>query len=116
MLKMDDKMDGHISLTSEIAHSLPERIMCAATHFNDRKQHPHQPINVNMGYVICGHRHHNCLYTNAIIGGEKYPDMVQGFLTTKNRFLDRREAMTLARQYLDYLPEKQTALFSEDLW
>lgn len=41
-------------------NNLEERILCAAVHYDDGKEYVHQPINITSGYVVCGHRHHNC--------------------------------------------------------
>lgn len=32
-------------------------IMCAAIHYDDGKQHTHQPYNIESGLVDCGWRH-----------------------------------------------------------
>lgn len=96
-----------------------ERLMCAAMWIRDGQTHPHQPRNIETGFVVCGFRHHNILQTNWILRGEEaeiYSDIEFGFLTTYERFLNREEAMKLARTYLDHLPEGRTALYSEDVW
>lgn len=38
----------------------PEDIRCAAIYYNDGNEYPHQPRNIDIGYVLCGLRHHNC--------------------------------------------------------
>jgi len=86
-----------------------EYIICAANHYNDGKEHVHQPVNVESGYVLTGMRHHNCISTfivmiDALDGKVTREDMfeaqgddaIQGFLTSKNRFLNRKEAGALA--------------------
>lgn len=37
-------------------------IICAAVHYNDGNNYPHQPINIGSGIVIAGRRHHNCFF------------------------------------------------------
>jgi len=82
-----------------------EYILCAAIHFRDGKQYLHQPINIETGFVVCGRRHHNC-YTTLMVLSE---DMtlsdktalfderdIQGFITNKDRFVDRKEGWEIA--------------------
>lgn len=81
-----------------------EYILCAANHYNDLKEHTHQPTNIGHGFVICGRRHHNCIYMFAQMVGFPYNDAAklvmsteeQGFLTNTNRFVSRREAYEIA--------------------
>ena len=76
---------------------IEEYIICAAIWYADTKEYPHQPRNVASGYVICGHRHHNCITTNYILTGESTGDnAIQGFLTSHNKFVDRKDANTIA--------------------
>ncbi len=99
-----------------------EYILCAAILFKDGIVHEHQPENVDSGLVVCGMRHHNCYYT--VFGlNERYTDhlheannkAIQGFLTSKNRFVKRREAGEIA--FLSGQITKETeCLFSEDLY
>jgi len=101
----------------QIVSSRPEIIICAAVHFDDGKKYVYKPINIETGYVICGHRHHECFYTRAIFGGEQGFEgtITQGFLTSKNRFLDRKEAYRLAKGYMEIYSENES-LYSEDLY
>ena len=63
-----------------------------------------QPFNINNGIVICGWRHGNCIAINKSLTGYRtvtfaedgVGDHEQGFLTSKNRFVDRYEAMKIA--------------------
>lgn len=100
-----------------------EYILCAANYYNDYEMHEHQPFNIGSGFVILGMRHHNCINTFAQIVGFPYtPEGLkirgteqQGFLTSKNRFVDRFEAGIIAYN------AKQTEtlinrLHSEDLY
>ena len=72
-----------------------EYILCAAILFHDEQVRKHQPRNVKTGFVICGRRHHNCFMTNAILGPVKVKT-TQGFITSKDRFVDRKEAGEIA--------------------
>lgn len=62
----------------------PELVICAAIRMRD-------------GYVIRGHRHCDCFHTAS--GIPRYADakgrVEQGFVTSANRFVDRREARHL---------------------
>lgn len=96
-----------------------EYILCAAIWFDDGKEYVHMPYNISSGYVICGRRHHNCF---AIIGQildekkhYKNIDEIQGFITSKNRFVTREQAgeIAFAAKQTETLIEK---LYSEDLW
>lgn len=107
-----------------------ERIICAANYYNDEKHHEHQPINITTGFITCGRRHHNCINTFAQIVGFPYTIEAQrihnteeqGFLTTKNRWVDRKEAYRIA-YIADQIhgpnkgqKENEIGLTSEDLY
>lgn len=76
-----------------------ERILCAAIHYDDGGEYVHQPNNIKSGFVICGHRHHNCIATynlthmSVVFDGGK---VVQGFLTDTNNFVNREKALKIA--------------------
>jgi hypothetical protein len=75
-----------------------EFIACSATHFDDGKEHVHQPKNIETGVVICGLRHHNIYRTKQLIPEDVlalHPH-VTGFLTNKDRFVDRVEGLRIA--------------------
>ena len=98
-------------------------IICAAIWFKDGKKHKHQPRNIDSGFVVAGRRHHNVFLTAfELNGGKKIEGLneineraVQGFLTSDDRFVDRKEGGQIA------FDAGQTAkltecLFSEDLY
>lgn len=99
---------------------LPEHILCSAIWYNDGIARAHQPVNIESGIVACGLRHCNCFQILVTI----FPDRsylktcVQGFLTSKGRFVDRREAwmIALASGQVDPEPWEGSQLFSENLW
>ncbi len=103
-----------------------EYILCAALWIKDGKFYAHQPKNVETGYVICGHRHHNCYNTLTNIrndNGEYYRSVCtcifDGFITSKNRFVDRTEAIKVAMncgQIKKIGRCNLNELFSEDLY
>jgi hypothetical protein len=109
-----------------------EKIICAAVwykNFKLKEEIPHNsfaPKNIDTGIVICGHRHHNCFYTMIVITGltdmeieNQSGEIIQGFLTSKNRFVDRTEALEIAlreNQVIDLNEVRGDRLFSEDLY
>ena len=93
-------------------------ITCSAIWFKDGQKHEHQPFNIETGFVICGHRHHNCFMTAYILNkDEKLKGMedVQGFLTNENNFVDRKEGGQIAFK-AKQTAELKTMLYSEDLY
>lgn len=114
----------------------PERILCAAIHWDDGKEYVHQPFNVTTGYVFCGFRHGNCFSPAIVLGVFRkrlrtlwrhpaYPrnwhksrKEAQGFLTSYNRFVDRHEAWKIAERegQITNKPTHKGILFSEDLY
>lgn len=119
-----------------------EYIVCAANWYKTKieRMFAHKPINIVTGFVICGHRHHNCyasLYNikqtlSIECGGEiesiiNKNETIEGFLTNKNRFIDRYEAMKLAKTNGQYRnsnsasvrndhTQKTDMLYSEDIY
>lgn len=104
-----------------------EYILCSAIWYKDislvKKNLPNQnPINVDRGAVFCGHRHPHCMYTMIAITGKRSVESEigkyeQGFLTSKNRFVDRKEAALIAIN-AKQIKYKLTGdrLFSENLY
>lgn len=91
-----------------------EYIICAAIHFESNKVQAHQPKNITHGLVVCGRRHHNCFATVATFDF-KLKEIEQGFLTSKDRFVNREEAGEIAFK-CGQTTELKTCLFSEDLY
>ena len=101
------------------------KIICSALYIRDGNEHQNQPVNIDTGFIVCGRRHSDCYYTISLMGNKEYKHMVggrsgQGFLTTDNRFVDRKEAYTIAKsagQLLHDLHDlSNPQLCSEDLW
>ena len=93
--------------------SSKEYIICAAIWYKHRF-HKVAPIgfiaqNIDKGMIIGHWRHYNCIYTNfqtkLCKGRDK--DQVQGFLTSRGRFVDRWQAMELA--YISGQVDEDTA-------
>lgn len=92
-------------------------IICAAIYFNDGNKHPHQPKNIEEGFVLCGRRHNNCI-SNLTVFGKKmsdYKNKVQGFITSDDLFVDRKDAAQIAFN-AGQTKELVKQLFSEDLY
>jgi len=93
-------------------------IICSAIWFNDSIKYDHQPFNIEIGFVICGHRHHNCFMTAYILNKDTKLQTVnntQGFLTNDNLFVTREEAAIIAYN-AKQISESTNKLFSEDLY
>lgn len=95
-------------------------IICAAIWFNDKQKHEHQPRNIDEGLVVCGRRHHNIYLTFADIKGVSYKhcdyvDHIQGFMTSDDRFVDRKQGATIAFE-VGQTEKFKELLFSEDLY
>lgn len=106
-----------------------ERVICAAVWYKELIcNYPNMPSdvylpkNLNRGIVFCGHRHGQCIYTKCAITGlrdAESGDNEQGFLTSKNRFVTREEALEIAlkqNQVIDITQIRGNRLFSEDLY
>ena len=103
-----------------------EYILCAAIWYKEipiSKDVPIEsrlPVNCDRGLVFCGHRHHQCMYTMVAVTGlrsveSEVGEYVQGFLTSKNRFVDRREGAEIHRANGNETDFGER-LFSEDLY
>lgn len=96
-----------------------EKIVCSANHYpyTDRKQ-VHRPKNINGGIVIAGYGHHNCVEIASLMR-LKDTSHVQGFISSKNNFYGRTEAMEIALKANQVdkanLHNPRIGLFSEDL-
>jgi hypothetical protein len=100
--------------------SKEERILCAAIWYKDGKESSGNPTNINKGCVIVGRRHHNVISTYYSLTGNKTGcDAEQGFITSLDRFVDRHEALIIARNANQILDENEVRggqLYSEDLY
>ena len=87
-----------------------EFILCAAVWIDDKQIHKQQPINVESGFVISGRRHNNCYQTIVDLKGDldvyiKSLGLTdddyrksQGFITSLDRFVSRKEAWVIAKE------------------
>lgn len=96
-----------------------ERILCAAIHYTNIGKPPFHSVKNNdewPGVVICGWRHHNCISTwKSATGFNTDQSSVQGFLTSENRFVNRKEAGKIAF-VAGQITIETDCLFSEDLY
>lgn len=107
---------------------MEERIVCAAVWYKELQLKKDMPIevylpkNLDRGIVFSGHRHGQCIYSKYAITGlrdAESGDNEQGFLTSKNRFVSREEALKIAlkqNQVIDHSQIRGSRLFSEDLY
>lgn len=107
-----------------------ERILCAAIWYkelplinDDIPSNLLRPVNCTTGIVFCGFRHPHCMYQMVAITGTRSVkpecgDYSQGFLTSKNRFVNRKEAaiIAIACGQIIKTEYEEGVLFSEDLY
>jgi len=113
-----------------INESKDEYIICAANYYNDGNKHIYSPHNLETGFVITGRRHRNCcrifdMTTGFYKSGEANyikQTEIKGFITNKNRFVDRKEAYSIAFAADQIIgpnkgyAENEIGLTSEDLY
>jgi hypothetical protein len=102
-----------------------ERIYSAAIWYKNLPTAKWLPTNIDTGVVVVGHRHADVIRTVMNLLGKRtctYGDdctgeSVQGFYTNKSRFVDRQEAMTIAREAGQVISDNTSdQLYSEDLY
>lgn len=87
-----------------------EKIICAAIHNPEEKDAAGKPL------IYCGLRHANVLWQSKLVSRNPYH---QGFLTSKGRFVDRKEGLIIAlenNQVIDLSEIRGDKLYSEDLY
>ena len=108
-----------------------EYIICAALCYTGGmlRNLPHMPKYITHEVVVCGRRHHNCFsilseLLSYRVFGKKFLKWgcknylrytVQGFLTSKDRFVNRDEAAVIAFK-AKQIDNPVDSLFSEDLY
>lgn len=97
-----------------------EIILCSAIWLKEVERPAHRPINTPGGVVLCGHRHGHIIGQIVSLTGKKlweHGEYVQGFLTSTNRFVDRKEAAEIFVNNMNgKLKYHKNELFSEDLY
>lgn len=77
-----------------------EFIICSAIWIKDFKSYDDNPINISTGLVVSGRRHNNCFATFKLINPDfnfTKDNIVCGFITNTNKFLNREEAFVVAQ-------------------
>ena len=132
--KREEIVKYHLSMGQEISEvelneitKKKEYILCAAIWYKDI---PLQkviegvlPKNCDRGLVVLGHRHGQCMWTMSSLTGlrsvtnaeDGVGEYEQGFLTNKNRFVDREEGGQIAFA-AGQTEDLRTTLYSEDLY
>jgi len=112
-------MIDQIRLESHLNNGKTEYILCAANYYDDGMDHPNQPYNIDKGFVLGGYGH-SCIgmsYLALNKTDSRWDKCIQGFLTTKNRFLNRKESEELVKSNGQLTkPIIGGELTSEDLW
>jgi hypothetical protein len=112
-------LDNKIILLSSYHNDSSERILCAAIWYRDHKLYKNQPKNITDGYVMCGRRHMDIISLHFELTGQltKKEWTQAGFLTSLNRFVDRKEAneIVIAAKQTKYNKPGED-LISEDLY
>lgn len=103
-----------------------EKIICAAIWYQDLPDQHFLPKNLDHGLVVCGHRHGHCIDIVKVLSGLRTvqiaPDGVgettQGFLTDTNRFVNREDALLIAKgaNQLNGRVRYGNELYSEDIY
>ena len=124
MIKVEEEKEAQ----QQASDNSSERIICAAVWYKEiplKKEIPFEstnPRNCPTGVVFSGHRHGHCIYTKCAVTGLRDAESgenEQGFLTSKNRFVSREEALIIAlreNQVMDIKEVRGNELFSEDLY
>ena len=81
----------------------------------------HQPRNVDHGFIVFGIGHHVCMeILSRVIPGRDHAADRDGFLTSKHRFVDRKEGLEIAKKIgqirEDWRPKLSDELFSENMF
>lgn len=99
-----------------LGYAQPEKVLCAAVWYQkDELTTNCLPHNIGYGIVLSGFAHQQVINAMAEVGVKHG---VSGFLTSHNRFIDREDAMIMARangQIVRDIPADSASLFSEDL-
>ena len=102
-----------------------ERIYSAAIWYKDLPTAKYLPTNINTGIVVEGHRHADIIRTVINLIGKRTcksgencsGNSVEGFVTNENRFVDRTEALQIARDANQIISDTTfPQLYSEDIY
>lgn len=97
-----------------------EHILCAAIWYKEvTPRATNRPINTPGGVVLCGFRHGDVIsQVLPLIEKRQFElgEHIQGFITSKNRFVDREEGAKIFIDCGGVLKYSETKLYSEDLY
>jgi hypothetical protein len=102
-----------------------EKIYSAAIWYKELPTVKYMPTNIDIGVVVEGHRHADIIRTMVNLIGKRTctngencaGESEQGFVTNTNRFVNRVEAMKIAREANQIIEETTfPELYSEDLY
>ncbi len=112
-----------------MSDKIKEYILCAAIWYKELDQLSPKwdtllrPTNTDKGIVLCGFRHPHCMYQMIAITGKRSVEVecgeyTQGFLTSLNRFVNRKEAWIIAEKANQIKQQSggHGTLYSEDLY
>ena len=127
IMKNTKNLDGDINYrllkaqcSQQVLRILDKNIKGCYKSVQDYKNKPHGPINIPSGTVFCGLRHCSIISQLAAYGIAHKNHSIQGFLTSKDRFLTREEASELVRNNNQEMVVDRNAireqLYSEDLY
>lgn len=96
-----------------------EYIICPAIYYTTDKaeQIVFRPTNTDRGLVVCGYRHNVIInqYFDMTLKRTAQVPHIEGFLTSKNRFVNRAEAALVAHE-AGQIDKPKRELFSHDLY
>jgi hypothetical protein len=98
-----------------------EKILCAAIHYENLPKPVHSVKNKDKGLTLCGHDHAAIIGLCTVLLNKKQHELQpyeQGFLTSENRFVDRKEAWEIAvraKQLMNVKNLNGGTLYSEDI-
>ena len=116
--------DGTTYIQNLDKHNM-ERIYCAAIWYKDLPTAKYMPTNIDKGIVVEGHRHADIIRTMVNLLGKRTctngddcaGESEQGFVTNKNRFVDRVEGLQIAKTANQIISDTTfKELYSEDLY
>jgi hypothetical protein len=121
----NDLIDGLKNFIDNVKSKIKkEFILCSAVHFKNGANT--EVINIDSGVIICGRRHRDCYVILQGLTGHYGNDLDsdrenQGFLTSFNRFVDRKEAFKIAKTNQQIIHkmfdnDEEGELTSEDLF
>ncbi len=108
--KRSSELLSEKQLVEPVKGESQERIICAAIHNPEEKDVAGKPL------IYCGLRHPNILWQSKDVSRD--PNH-QGFITSKGRFVDRKEGLKIAlmnNQVIDKSDIRGDNLYSEDLY